>query len=180
MSRRAVPALALLLALLVAPAQFAQEGAQEGAQEPEPPEPSAPLLALESVTVETPVAGQAPGPESLVRLKVAIANRGEEIASSLVFTVTVAGHELPVYRNQVFLKAVPPGATTELQLYNFWTGETGRPAPADGKLPVEVTLREARWMSVTDEEGVEVWKPLGEVEGLPVSASTVVALKTGS
>jgi len=178
MSRRAVPALALLLALLVAPAQSAQEGAQE--PEAEPPEPSAPLLALESATVETPVAGQAPGPESLVRLKVAIANRGEEIASSLVFTVTVAGHELPVYRNQVFLKAVPPGATTELQLYNFWTGETGRPAPADGKLSVEVTLREARWMSVTDEEGVEVWKPLGEVEGLPVSASTVVALKTGS
>lgn len=180
MSRRAVPAaLAVLLALLAAPAQFAEEGAQEGAQAPEPAKPPAPLVTLESVTVEPPP-GQTPGPETLVRLRVAIANRGEEIASSLVFTVTVAGHELPVYRNQVFLKALPPGETTELQLYNFWTGETGRPAPADGKLPVEVTLREARWMSVTDEEGVEVWKPLGDVEGLPASASTVVTLKNAS
>jgi len=169
MTPRTAPAVAALLTLLAASATPAQE--------PEPADPPAPLLALESVTVETPVAGQAPGPESLVRLKVAIANRGEEIASALVFTVTVAGQELPVYRNQVFLKAVPPGATTELQLYNFWTGETGRPAPADGKLTVEVALREARWMSVTDEEGVEVWKPLGEVAGLPVTASTVVALK---
>jgi hypothetical protein len=147
------------------------------AQEEEPSAAPEPLLALAAITVEPPVPGVPPGPESLVRLKVAIANRGEAIASALVFTVAVAGEELPVYRNQVFLKAIPPGETTELQLYNFWTGETGRPAPADGRLPVEVTLREARWMAVTDEEGVEVWKPLGEVEGLPVSVSTVVALK---
>jgi hypothetical protein len=69
----------------------------------------------------------------------------------------------------------------ELALYNFWTGETGRPAPADGKLSVEVSLREAKWMerSVEQAEGeppVDVWTPTGMVEGLPVTASTVVTL----
>ena len=162
----------VLVLLLAVPAAIAQEEA------PPAGKPPAPLLTLAGVKVEGPVPGEAPGPESLVRLTVEIANRGEEIASALVFTVTVAGQPLPVYEKQVFLKAIPPGGTTELRLYNFWTGETGRPAPADGKLPVEVTLTEARWMDVsTDEEGVEVWKPLGEVEGLPVSASTVVALE---
>lgn len=171
MSRRTLPALLAFLALAGVSALPAQEEAAA---------PAAPLLALEAVEVEAPVPGEPPGPESLVRLTVAIANRGERIASALAFTVEVAGQELPVYRNQVFLKAVPPGGTTELRLYNFWTGETGRPAPADGKLAVVVTLEEASWMEVADEEGVEVWKPLGAVEGLPVTASTVVALKTGS
>lgn len=170
MSRRTLPALLAFLALAGVSALPAQEEAAATA---------APLLALETVQVEAPVPGEPPGPESLVRLTVAIANRGERIASALAFTVEVAGQELPVYRNQVFLKAIPPGGTTELRLYNFWTGETGRPAPADGKLTVVVTLEEASWMEVADEEGVEVWKPLGAVEGLPVTASTVVALKKG-
>lgn len=173
MRRYAVHALAVLLPLLVPVALAAQDEAPP--PEAEAPEP---LLSLEKVTVEGPPTGAPLGPETLARLTVSIANRGEEIASALVFTVSVAGRELPVYENQVFLKAIPPGGTTELALYNFWTGETGRPAPADGKLPVEVTLTEARWMEVSeDEEGVEVWKPLGEVEALPVSASTQVALK---
>ncbi|HSL82407.1 MAG TPA: hypothetical protein VLF66_06490 [Thermoanaerobaculia bacterium] len=171
MRRYALLALAVLFTL--APAASAQEEPPPG--DGEAPQP---LLTLAGVKVEGPVAGEAPGPESLVRLTVEIANRGEEIASALVFTVTVAGQPLPVYEKQVFLKAIPPGGATELRLYNFWTGETGRPAPADGKLPVEVTLTEARWMDVsTDEEGVEVWKPLGDVEGLPASASTVVSLE---
>lgn len=172
MSRYAALALAVLLTV---PA-FAVS-AQEEAPPPEAEAPE-PLLSLEAVTVEGPPTGAPLGLESLARLTVSIANRGEEIASSLVFTVTVAGRELPVYRNQVFLKAIPPGGTTELALYNFWTGETGRPAPADGKLPVEVTLTEARWTEVSeDDDGVEVWTPLGPVVGLPVSASTVVTLK---
>lgn len=172
MHRYAVPALAVLLTLLLPAALAAQEEAPPEAEAPKP------LVTLEGVRVEGPPTGEVPGPETLVRLTVEIANRGEEIASALVFTVTVAGQELPVYENQVFLKAIPPGGTTALPLYNFWTGETGRPAPADGKLPVEVTLTEARWMEVSeDEEGVEVWKPLGDVESLPVSASTVVQLK---
>ena len=170
MRRRTLPALLAFLALAGASALPAQEEAAATTET---------LLALETVRIEVPVPGEPPGPESLVRLTVAIANRGERIASALVFRVEVAGQELPVYRNQVFLKAIPPGGTTELRLYNFWTGETGRSAPADGKLAVVVTLEEASWMEVADEEGVEVWKPLGAVEGLPVTASTVVALKKG-
>lgn len=165
---------ALVSLLPPAPAGAAQD-------EPAAGEPAAeaakPLLTLESVEVRPPVAGRTLGPETLARLTVKLANRGEKIASNLVFDVTVAGHELPVYRNQVFLKAVPAGETVELPLYNFWTSETGRAAPADGKLEVAVTLREARWVERTEEEGVQVWTPVGEVAGLPSSASTVVELK---
>lgn len=153
----------------------ANEGSEDRAEEA--------LLALEEVIVRGPVEGKAPGADTLVRLSVRIANRGEQIASALAFTVEVAEQELPVYTNQVFLKPIPPGETVELALYNFWTGETGRPAPADGKLAVEVALREAKWMNRSVEEGaegeppVEVWTPTGTVENLPVTASTVVTLK---
>lgn len=169
-------AAALLLAALP-PATHAQEPASPSSEAPA--ERPASLLTLEAVEVRGPE-GQALGPESLARLTVKLANRGERTASALVFTVRVAGSELPVYRNQVFLKAVPAGGTAELPLYNFWTGETGRPAPTSGKLEVEVTLREARWVEVKDEEGVEVWTPVGPVEGLPVAASTVVTLAPAS
>jgi hypothetical protein len=174
--------LALCLVAFTAPG-LAQEAPAGQSAEGEAAEtaPKA-LLALEEVIVRGPVEGEAPGADTLARLSVRIANRGEAIASSLAFTVEVAEQELPVYVNQVFLKPIPPGVTVELALYNFWTGETGRPAPADGKLSVEVSLREAKWMERTVEqvEGeppVEVWTPTGAVEGLPVTASTVVTLK---
>jgi len=134
-----------------------------------------PMVTIASVEVAAP-AGKTLGPDTLARLTVKLANRGTRTASVLAFTVEVAGHELPVYGNQVFLKPIPPGEPVELQLYNFWTSETGRPAPADGKMKVEVTLREARWVEVTQEEDTEVWTPKEPVEGLPVSASTTVAL----
>ena len=61
---------------------------------------------------------------------------------------------------------------------DFWTTETGRPAPADGKLRVTVTLRAAQWVGITTEDdGTEVWT-LGEaVPGLPVTQELVVPLK---
>lgn len=179
--RRPAHVLALLLALglLPAPPAATAQDAPPPASEEAPAEAPKPLLTLESVEVRAPE-GSKLGPESLARLTVKLANSGEKIASSLVFEVTVAGHELPVYRNQVFLKAVPAGETVELPLYNFWTSETGRPAPTGGKLEVEVTLREARWTELSEEDGVDVWTPVGEVEGLPSSASVVVALTSGS
>ncbi len=79
---------------------------------------------------------------------------------------------------------VPAGGEDEIQLYNFWTTETSRPEmPAGGKYEVEVVLREAQWMSIPmeEEEGeeIEVWRPLGPVEGLPVSSSvTLETVKT--
>lgn len=177
-----LPILACLLWALAAapPAPAAGQ-----APEPEPPagdtddagdeEAREPLVTLAGIEVEP----SSPGPETLCRLTVRVTNRGEEVASALVFSVKVAGQGLPVYEKQVFLKAVPAGETVELALYNFWSGETGRPAPADGELPVEVTLREARWMEVTEEEDTEVWSPLGPVEHLPSTASTVLAMADG-
>jgi len=170
-------ALAVILALATLPALAGPAGAQDpaaaqGAAETAAKAAESPL-ALEGLTVEP----SNPGTETLCRLRVKIANHGEKIATAFAFKVEVAGHELPVYRNQVFMKPVPAGKTVELALYNFWTSETGRPAPTDGKLPVKVTLREARWTDRSEEKGVEVWKLQGPVAGLPVEASVTVPLK---
>ncbi len=168
---RSAAALALILAAL--PALAGAAGAQAAPAEPAAEaKPAKPLLALEGLTVEP----AKPGPETLCRLRVKIVNHGEKFASAFAFTVEVAGHELPVYRNQVFVKPVPAGQTVELALYNFWTSETGRPAPADGKLPVKVTLREARWAERSEEDGVEVWKLEDPVPGLPIETSLTVPL----
>ena len=155
--RSFLPAL-LGAALLAAPVV----GQQEAATPPSPPP-----LVVETVTV-TP---ERPAADTLYQLRVTLRNRGERIASQLAFRVTVAGQELPVYRNQLFMEAVPPGETFEVRLYNFWSSETGRAFPSDGRLPVEVALTEATWYSIRDveEEGetIEEWSPLEPVAGLP-------------
>lgn len=135
---------------------------------------TAPQVTAEAVIVEP----DKPGPDTLCRLKVRLKNAGDQIASQLGFGVTINGQKLPVYANQLFYYALEPGGTTEMPLYNFWTTETSRPAPADGKLTVAVTLEEATWMDISvDGDGVETWKPLGPVEGLPSRASTTVELR---
>ncbi len=162
MSRpRIVLALALLLGLLTASAFADQEAA------------AAPLLTLEEVTVEP----TNPGPDTLCKLRVKLRNAGTQIASQLDFGVSINGQALPVYRNQLFMYPVAAGETAEIKLYNFWSTETFRPFPTDGKMKVEVTLRDARWMTVEeDEEKVEVWTPQGAVEGLPVSRSVTLTM----
>ncbi len=153
------------LALLLLPGALP---AQEG--EPEAPPP----LSLEAVIVEPPD----PGADTLCRLRVKLSNQGSEIASQLGFAVMINGQELPVYRNQLFMYPAEPGADTELSLYNFWSTETSRPMPASGKLELEVVLKEAQWMKIeTDDEGVEVWTPLGAVPGLPVSKKITLEMK---
>lgn len=132
-----------------------------------------PGLTLEAVAVDP----SSPGPDTLCRLSVKVRNSGEKTASALGFLVKVDGHELAVYRNELFFRPVPPGATTEIRLHNFWTNETGRPFPAGGKMTVEVTLAEARWMDVKTENGAEVWTASGPVEGLPVSKSVTLSVK---
>jgi hypothetical protein len=141
--------------------------APAGAQDPAP-EP----LTIVAIEIEP----ESPGPETLCRMRVRVRNGGERTASALAFTVAINGRELPVYTNQLFLQAIPPGATETVALYNFWTTETQRPLAADRKLRLEVTLREAQWMAISDEEGVEVWRPLGEVDGLPVRAERTLEL----
>ena len=164
-ARAALPAVACLL--LAAAAQ---------AQEESPP---APPLTIERITVEP----ASPGADTLCRLRVRVANAGEHIASRFAFAVSLNGQELGVYGNQIFMFPVGPGASEEISLYNFWTTETSRAMPADGKLRVEVTLREAVWTQMsteTDAEGeIEVWTPIGPVENLPAKAEITVQMKTG-
>lgn len=133
-----------------------------------------PPVVVEKVTV---VPTHELAPDVLCRLEVTLRNSDARIASQLGFKVTVNEQDLLVYGNQLFMYPVQPGASTTIPLYNFWSTETSRPPPADGKLVVEVALTEAQWMDIsTDAEGVEVWKPLGAVDGLPSSASVTLEM----
>jgi hypothetical protein len=152
--------IAILLVLLVAAAGMAQE------RKP------APGLTLEAVKVDP----ASPGPDTLCKLSVTVKNAGAKTASALGFRVKVDGKELAVYGNELFFRPVPAGGTTEIKLHNFWSSETGRPFPTNGRMTVEVTLAEARWMDVKAENGAEVWTPTGAVEGLPVSKSVTLTL----
>lgn len=160
----------LFLLALVPPLAVGQE-----APEGETPPP----LTLEEISI-TP---ETPGPGTLVQLRVKVANRGEKIASQLGFQVSINGEPLPVYRNQLFMQALPPGETSEVRLYNFWTTETFRPLPKDGKLRLEVSLQEAHWYRIQDveEEGetIEEWTPLEAIPDLPVRRSTMLDLNEG-
>ena len=108
-------------------------------------------------------------------------NSGDRAVYSFGFDVELNGRALPVYEKQLFLQVIEAGESAEVALYNFWTSETGRPAPEDGRLEVVVRLREARWVEVSeveeDGETVEVWTPVGEVAGLPQAASRTLELK---
>ena len=148
-------AAAAVTALLLAPASIL---AQEG-------EAPAPQVTVKAITIEP----SAPGADTLCKLQVTLENDGTEIASQLDFKVKINGKDLPVYRNQLFMYPVEAGMTAEIDLYNFWSTETSRPMPGDGKLNLEVTLAGAQWTKITMEDEVEVWQPLGEVAGLPVS-----------
>ena len=132
----------------------------------------APLLSIEAVVVEP----ASPGPDTLCKLTVNLANRGDRTASQLDFKVKINGQDLPVYGNQLFMFPVPGGETVEVPLYNFWSTETSRPAPADGKLEIEVTLAAAQWTEIKTEEDVEVWRPLGPVEGLPIAKTLALSM----
>ncbi len=154
----------LLLMLLLLPAVLAGAKAAD------------PGLALEAVKVDP----ASPGPDTLCRLSVTLRNTGGEgpkTASALAFRVKVDGHELPVYRNELFFRPVAAGATAEVRLHNFWSNETGRPFPTNGRMTVEVTLAEAQWMDVKTENGAEVWTAAGPVAGLPASKSVTLTLK---
>jgi hypothetical protein len=152
----------LTLSLAVVPAAGAQEA-----------KPSPSGLLLETVKVDP----ASPGKDTLCKLSVTIRNAGSKTASALGFRVKVDGKELAVYGNELFFRPIAAGATAEVKLHNFWTNETGRPFPTTGKMPVEVTLTEAKWMDVKTENGVEVWTPVGPVEGLPVSKSITLTVK---
>ena len=147
------------------------------------------LLAVGAAFAEEPevvldgiqVTPAAPGTETLCRLAATVRNGGGRAVYSFGFDVELNGVALPVYEQQLFLQVIEPGETDVVALYNFWTSETGRPAPEGGKLEVLVRLREARWVEVSeveeDGETVEVWTPVGDVSGLPQTASRALELK---
>lgn len=159
MKRKALILILLLLAI-VAETVLAQE------RKP------APGLTLEAVKVDP----ASPGPDTLCKLSVTVKNAGVKTASALGFRVKVDGRELAVYGKELFFHPIPAGGTAEVKLHNFWSSETGRPFPTGGRMAVEVTLAEARWMDVKTENGAEVWTPVGAVEGLPTSKSVTLTL----
>jgi hypothetical protein len=166
--RLPITCLATACLFLIRPAAAQEEGSEAVA-----------LLKIEEISVEP----ESPAADTLCRLRVKISNAGDKIASRLGFAVSLNGQDLGVYGNQIFMFPVAPGTTEEISLYNFWTTETSRSMPADGKLQVEVVLKEAVWTQVameTDEEGeIEVWTPIGPVEKLPVGAAVTLQMKTG-
>lgn len=136
-----------------------------------------PEVVIEGIEV-TPAS---PGAETLCQLNATVRNGGSRAVYSFGFDVELNGQALPVYEKQLFLQVIEAGESEEVALYNFWTSESGRPAPADGKLEVLVRLREARWVEISeveeDGEAVEVWTPLGDVPGLPQTVSLALSLK---
>lgn len=166
--RKILPRIPVLACSLLAVLFFSQPLA--GQQETKAVSP----LSLESIEV-TP---DKPGPDTLCKLRVRVRNAGAQTASRLAFGVRLNGERIAVYESSLFLKPIVPGGTVEVPLYNFWSTESSRPAPKDGKLLVEVELREAEWMKVEkDAKGVETWTPAGEVPGLPVSRSVTVPVQ---
>ena len=136
-------------------------------------EAAAPVLVLEEIVVDP----EGPGVDTLCKLQVRIRNDGSETASQFGFSVKINGQELSVYGNQLFMYPVEAGSSLEFPLYNFWTTETSRQAPADGKLRLEVSLTEAEWMKIETVDEVETWTPLGPVEGLPATADKTLTLQ---
>jgi hypothetical protein len=134
--------------------------------------PAAPSLSLESIQIEP----ASPGPDTLCHLTVTLKNQGDRPASGLEFTVKVGGAALPAYRDRLFLEAVEPGASRQVRLFNFWSTETGRAAPADRKLAVEVSLTAASWMKREIKNGATVWTPAGAVAGLPSSKTVTLGM----
>lgn len=163
-----VPMKRLLLPLLLLALVLAAAGLhawQEGEKAPPP-------LSIEAVKVEP----ASPAPDTLCRLSVTVRNAGTRRASAFEIAVRINGQELPAYKSRLYLQPIEPGTAGEIRLFNFWSSETGRPAPQDGKLAVEVTLTRASWVEKESKDGAEIWTPAGAVEGLPASKTVTLTM----
>jgi len=112
-----------------------------------------------------------PRPDTLCKLRVRIRNSGTQSASDLSFQVTINGQRLATYVNHTFRTLLAAGKETEQPLYNFWSSETGRPYPSDGRLVLEVRLTGARWV---DARSTNAETLAGPVEPLPAPFSVTL------
>lgn len=142
--------------------------------------------AIETVTIEAVrVEPAIVGPETLCKLRVTLHNRGPAMASLLGFEVKVGDVVLPGYAKDLFVIELPPGERRDVELFNFWSSETGRPLPEGETLMVTVRLLEATYFETSRggdevEPGpLETWTPLGPVEGLPSEGSAIVESSDG-
>lgn len=159
-------------ALLLAAAGCALLAGPGEAEETAATAATPPGVTVEEILVEP----AKPAADTLCRLAVRLTNHGDAIASQLAFKVTINGQDIPVYGNHLWMMPLPPGTSTEMSLYNFWSTETSRPMPKNGKLDIVVSLLEAQEMKIEDVDGVETWTPLGAVAGLPSSASLSIEM----
>jgi len=119
------------------------------------------------------------GPRTLCRLSVKIENRGSSPASSFHFKVKIKGEEVNTYQRTYLMDRIDSGTTQEIRLFNFWTSDPAGPSSGTGgPLPVEVTLDEAQWCEVGKQGNVNEMKLTGAVEGLPVSKSLTLQVKS--
>ncbi len=114
------------------------------------------------------------GAETLCQLWVTIRNNGSHYASAFEFEVQVASHQLPVYGNHSFLTAVAPGESKRLRLFNFWTNETGRPYPGSGSLEVSVSLQQASWWTLSEQNEQTTWTFVSDIEQASQVATVTV------
>lgn len=149
---------------------MAHSASPQAAAEKQPSGSDDSLLSIEAVDVDPPQ----PGPDTLCKLKVRLRNKGTEIASDFAFEVTLNGQPIPVYANHVWSTNLAPGKTAEVPLYNFWTTETGRPAPKDGRLVVQVRLKAARWHLGQDQAALS----FKDVAPLPPPRSLTLTMAT--
>jgi hypothetical protein len=124
-----------------------------------------------TVSPEKPIGPEGISLGTLCNLKVKLRNRGTQKAYSFGFGVKINGREVATYDNMLYIQTVDSGASGEIVLSNFYSTEPGGPRPADGKVTIEVTLKKAQWVEIKKEGNAQVWTPLGEVKGLPISKS---------
>jgi hypothetical protein len=161
-----------ILQITLATAMLAGSGLAAQETEEGQAEAVKPGITVEAVVVEP----QKPAADTLCKLTVRLQNHGNQMASQLGFKVTINGQEIPVYSNQLFMFPLAAGETSELSLFNFWSTESSRAMPKDGKLNVTVTLIEAKWTTVEVTDGEELWTATGDVPSLPTSSSVVLEM----
>ncbi len=146
-------------------------------------EKTEPQVTVEEVAITVspgkPVGPEGLSPGTLCNLKVKLRNRGAQKAYSFRFGVKINGREMTAIDKMLYMQAVDPGNTEEIALSNFYSTEPGGTLPKDGKVTVEVTLKQAQWVEIKKEGNTQVWTPLGEVKGLPFSKSVSKPLKGG-